>query len=282
MPESGDQKTVDLVISSCAPTEGTYGMQWQLEVKLPFSNYPGKMWVEQSDFPNPIDNGNYRCIIERRGLKKDKDPSADFNWNWKIVKFDPDAAVTAPTRPQGPPPPMPPPHPNGTGPVRSREDDIRRAVAGKMATDVVCAYNITALIPRQIIELIKDFTAAFDAILSSDNAPTSPVGHVAETMDAIRGVVSGSYDTPDSDPHGLAIPPVEPGMLANQFSEWAAAANLTPATIKEALGSTAKDWVKQHKADGGRDAYSSCARAIVAALTHVAALTQPQAVEFDL
>ena len=76
-------------VRSCADVPGNKGPQWLIELDVDFSQYPVKIWLEQSDYPDPIQPGLYpRCVFERDRLKKGKDPSEDYNWLWKLVSLD--------------------------------------------------------------------------------------------------------------------------------------------------------------------------------------------------
>ena len=76
-------------VRSCADVPGNNGPQWLIEFDVDFSQYPVKIWLEQSDYPDPIQPGLYpRCVFERDRLKKGKDPSEDYNWLWKLVSLD--------------------------------------------------------------------------------------------------------------------------------------------------------------------------------------------------
>ena len=79
-------------VRSCADVPGNKGPQWLVEFDVDFSQYPVKIWLEQADYPDPIQPGLYpRCVFKRDKLKKDKDPSIDYNWLWKLVSLDAEA-----------------------------------------------------------------------------------------------------------------------------------------------------------------------------------------------
>ena len=79
-------------VRSCADVPGNKGPQWLVEFDVDFSQYPVKIWLEQADYPDPIQPGLYpRCVFKRDRIKKGKDPSEDYNWLWKLVSLDAEA-----------------------------------------------------------------------------------------------------------------------------------------------------------------------------------------------
>jgi len=97
-------------VKSCAAVDGRNGPQWLIEVDVDFTQYPLKIYLEQSDYPDPIKAGLYpRCVFERtRLISPDRDASIDYNWRWRLASFDaapPEDATRAPaqTRPRRPP-----------------------------------------------------------------------------------------------------------------------------------------------------------------------------------
>ena len=76
-------------VRSCADVPGKKGPQWLIEFDVDFSQYPLKIWLEQADYPDPIQPGLYpRCVFQRDRIKKGKDPAEDYNWLWKLVSLD--------------------------------------------------------------------------------------------------------------------------------------------------------------------------------------------------
>ena len=104
-------------VRSCAAVDGRNGPQWLIEVAVDFSQYPLKIYLEQSDYPDPIQPGLYpRCVFERlRLISPDRDASVDYNWRWRVASFDAappeDAWVGDPSTIDGSAPPQPAPAP---------------------------------------------------------------------------------------------------------------------------------------------------------------------------
>ena len=77
-------------VKSCAAVDGRNGPQWLIEVAVDFTQYPLKIYLEQSDYPDPIKLGLYpRCEFRRlRLISPDRDASIDYNWRWTLASFD--------------------------------------------------------------------------------------------------------------------------------------------------------------------------------------------------
>ena len=80
-------------VKSCAAVDGRNGPQWLIEVAVDFTQYPLKIYLEQSDYPDPIKAGLYpRCEFRRlRLISPDRDASIDYNWRWRLASFDAEA-----------------------------------------------------------------------------------------------------------------------------------------------------------------------------------------------
>ena len=84
---------IPAVVKSCAAVDGRNGPQWLIEVDVDFSQFPLKIYLEQSDYPDPIQPGLYpRCEFRRlRLISPDRDASIDYNWRWRLASFDAEA-----------------------------------------------------------------------------------------------------------------------------------------------------------------------------------------------
>jgi hypothetical protein len=143
-------------VRSCAAVDGRNGPQWLIEVAVDFSQYPLKIYLEQSDYPDPIQPGLYpRCVFERlRLISPDRDASVDYNWRWRVASFDAappeDAWVGDPStidgsaephpgpRPDPAPAPVPQPSPAPAGEITQRDDhpDKRASIEGQSADKI--------------------------------------------------------------------------------------------------------------------------------------------------
>ena len=84
-------------VRSCAAVSGRDGPQWLIEIAVDFSQYPLKLYIEQADYPEPIQPGLYpHCTFERgRLISSDRDPAIDYNWRWRLTSFNAEAAAEA-------------------------------------------------------------------------------------------------------------------------------------------------------------------------------------------
>ena len=87
---------IPAVVKSCAAVDGRNGPQWLIEVDVDFSKYPLKIYLEQADYPDPIQPGLYpRCEFRRlRLISPDRDASIDYNWRWRLASFDAETPET--------------------------------------------------------------------------------------------------------------------------------------------------------------------------------------------
>jgi hypothetical protein len=144
---------IPAVVRSCADVPGNNGPQWLVDFDVDFSQYPVKIYLEQADYPDPIQPGLYpRCVFQRDKVKKGKDPSIDYNWLWKLVSLDAEApedvwvgdpstidgsAPPAPT-PTPAPAPAPQPSPAPVGEMTNRDDhpNKRASIEGQSADKI--------------------------------------------------------------------------------------------------------------------------------------------------
>ena len=145
-------------VKSCAAVDGRNGPQWLIEVDVDFTQYPLKIYLEQSDYPDPIKAGLYpRCVFERtRLISPDRDASIDYNWRWRLASFDAappeDAWVGDPStidgsaephpgpRPDPSPAPAPQPSPAPSTEMTNRDDHpAKRASIEGQAADKIRA-----------------------------------------------------------------------------------------------------------------------------------------------
>jgi len=139
-------------VRSCAAVDGRNGPQWLIEVAVDFSQYPLKIYLEQSDYPDPIQPGLYpRCVFERlRLISPDRDASVDYNWRWRVASFDAappeDAWVGEPStidgsaapQPAPAPAPAPQPSPAPSTEMTNRDDHPakRASIEGQSADKI--------------------------------------------------------------------------------------------------------------------------------------------------
>jgi hypothetical protein len=105
-------RTVTLTMDKDAvPVVGNRGDQWELSVKLFGSQFAGPLWIDRSwADKQPTANEKYTCVLSVKGMKGEKkdgtarDGNADWDWNWKIDRWDigsngqaPGDATPAPT-----------------------------------------------------------------------------------------------------------------------------------------------------------------------------------------
>ena len=151
---------IPAVVKSCAAVDGRNGPQWLIEVDVDFSQFPLKIYLEQSDYPDPIQPGLYpRCEFRRlRLISPDRDASIDYNWRWRLASFDAEAPEipeapedawvgdpstidgSAPPRPAPAPLPAPQPSPAPAGEMTQRDDHpLKRASIEGQAADKIRA-----------------------------------------------------------------------------------------------------------------------------------------------
>ena len=144
--------------------------------------------------------GTYRCKIECQGLwNEDKDPSKDFNHNWRIIKVGTDQPVRRLATPA--------PSPNGTKP-QTQSGEIRRAVAFKGAVKIACvrfSKMDTPLNELTISGYVLELTDAFDAILLGTEAPTSD----RERVSAPASTQDPNADSSEPEPDEKDMPEAE-------------------------------------------------------------------------
>ena len=175
-------------VKTCAAVDGRNGPQWLIEVAVDFSQYPLKIYLEQSDYPDPIQPGLYpRCVFERlRLISPDRDASVDYNWRWRVASFDAappeDAWVGDPStidgsaephpgpRPDPSPAPVPQPSPAPSTEMTNRDDHpakrasiegqsadkIRADVLGIAAGLVAAQMSFTADVDNQDWHLVAE------------------------------------------------------------------------------------------------------------------------------
>ena len=94
------RRTATIAVRSAAPVQGRDGPQWELSVKYPWSQYAAKNWIDRLA-EKELAPGDYVCLMERAALRKnedgtEKDGSHDYDFNWKIIKFNLDPAEKSP------------------------------------------------------------------------------------------------------------------------------------------------------------------------------------------
>lgn len=146
-------------VRSCAAVSGRDGPQWLIEIAVDFSQYPLKLYLEQADYPEPIQPGLYpHCTFERgRLISSDRDPAIDYNWRWRLTSFNGEGSAEATNgavvpqpaaegQPQLEPAPAPQPTPvpaAGAGEITARDDhpnkrgSIERGAADKIRARVL-------------------------------------------------------------------------------------------------------------------------------------------------
>ncbi len=76
-----------LEVKSAAKVEGKFGPQWELSYIAPFSKFPQKGWIDREEEQELVP-GSYICDIIRDKLREGKEGAYDYNWNWKILRFN--------------------------------------------------------------------------------------------------------------------------------------------------------------------------------------------------
>ncbi len=152
-----ENRMIDLEVLSVAEADGRDGPQWKLEVKWPWSKFPGQSWVNQSDFAK-IERGKYRASISKGHLLPDKDPEKDWSYRWYIESLTP-LDQMSPSSSNGPPPTAMRP------PSDSRSASIERQSCLKAAVDVY---------------------------VGSAHGPTTKILEIARATDFLHKVVAGS------------------------------------------------------------------------------------------
>ena len=155
------RRTVDIQVTKASKVQGNYGPQWEIEAKVPYSQYPDRFWFDREESDAEIEAGVYHCILERgKNKNPDKyDGGADWHYQWKMIDFPFDrpiedvSTVMAPTlndsiparsteassfrsppKPSWDEQPMRPDHP-------SKRRSIERQGALKAAIDYVGLYS---------------------------------------------------------------------------------------------------------------------------------------------
>ena len=105
-------RTVTLTMDADAvPVPGNRGDQWKLAVKLFGSDFASFLWIDRTVEPRqPLEGEAYPCAVSVRKLKaQPKDGSirtgaSDWDWQWKIDRWNIDDAVEAADPPVSPRP----------------------------------------------------------------------------------------------------------------------------------------------------------------------------------
>lgn len=149
-----ETKSVDIEILSVADDDGRNGPQWKLDVKLPWSKYPSKIWVDKDQFPDVI-RGKYNAIMARGALRDGKDPEKDWSYNWFINELNPESAPSVPIT-----------QPDNT--VDSRGSSIERQCCLKAAVEVLSGSGYSPTSKLLAIAQAADF---FHRVVSG-NSPS--------------------------------------------------------------------------------------------------------------
>ena len=170
----------------------------------------------------------------------------------------------------GPPPTIPKPSPNGTKPPTAVDYEDKKDRRTALMSAVDAFKNNTAATTKAIVERTEDF---YNWLSGSEDAteaprePGEPINDGESTKPRAESISDHfplesetDYPDADSDPHGLSVPL---GMTKNMFTAYVKNQGWTPAQIKAALGTTAREWIGLHEAEGGRDSYRYCTEAIV-------------------
>lgn len=96
MPQIGEHIGTRIELKKeASAVEGQYGPQWELEVHVPWSKYPTRLWVNQSDHPERPQPGQHNAVLEVRSLQDGKDGSAQWHYNYRLVSLGGNAPVPA-------------------------------------------------------------------------------------------------------------------------------------------------------------------------------------------
>jgi cell pole-organizing protein PopZ len=103
-------RTVRLTVKECSHVvDSRSNDQWKLKVDVPWSQYADTMYLDYA-VPDgePVIGQQYPCAISPRNIKKaqdgtEKDPQQEYNWWWKIDRWNVDGSspVDAPPAPTG-------------------------------------------------------------------------------------------------------------------------------------------------------------------------------------
>jgi len=103
MTQQPQPRAITLVINKASVVEGRNGDQYELESKVPWSQYPERFWIDCSWVDQiPRANDLVKCMVSVRDLKDGKDGDHDYDWRWKIDQWGIDAveAADAPASPR--------------------------------------------------------------------------------------------------------------------------------------------------------------------------------------
>ena len=85
MPEI---RTEYVNIERVAQVEGNNGPQWELALKVAWSMYPIKIWMDIATHPARPATGDVYCSLKRGRLKAGKTGDKDYDYNWHMNAFD--------------------------------------------------------------------------------------------------------------------------------------------------------------------------------------------------
>lgn len=85
------RRTVTLEIRSVSEAGGRNGPQWQLEFDVPWSDYPMRGWLDQSEHPTQPSLGPTRGLLQRGRLldgKSGDSGAPEYNWRWRLLEIN--------------------------------------------------------------------------------------------------------------------------------------------------------------------------------------------------
>lgn len=186
MTQINETRVVNLELKSAAPVQGKHGPQWQLEVQFPWSKYPSRCWIDRRESAVLIEPGVYRCQVARGGVIGDRDGTADWHYNWRIVEFglSPEGAGDeglGAGRSASPQTPVP-------SPYRAPNLDARIAWAQSvnLAVEIAGPYKFELLEPHTYLSNIEVWANRVLALIQQGPRPTSDA---PQTRDIAQGRV---------------------------------------------------------------------------------------------
>ena len=202
-PTLAASKNTNINVVSCASVQGNRGPQWDVSADVPsLSQYPTHFYLNQDEYPEGIQLGQYQVIINRGNLRRGKDGTHDYDYYWNIQDWAADPAQATPAQtqqPQAPAAPRPAPQPAGgtapqpTGPILPTQQDatrnsIERQVVFKAAVDLAIGTDIVDKDADDICALVERFANDLWGTLQNIGSarPDAPQSNAGPNSNEIR------------------------------------------------------------------------------------------------
>ena len=83
-----ETRTVKITVEKVSSVDGRDGPQWELQAKVPWSQYPIKLWMDDVESQDRPRKGDVYCDLTQGKLFEGKTGENDYDYRWHLKQFD--------------------------------------------------------------------------------------------------------------------------------------------------------------------------------------------------